>query len=185
MRLVVPVDPSGARGDRSESGARQSALDFAGTVQQRLLYLTDDAAAGLLMSWSDDVTPAELESDVEDLATLRQTLTAGGGDVWWSVTPIASHVDAYDDDRARVSVWVVQVVGSDVDPRLGGEAIAPTVDFRTTSIDLVWGNVDGWSVWNASSTPGPVPMMVATSTMSAPTEFMDALGDFALTREHS
>ena len=116
---------------------------------------------------------------------LTWTLMSGGGDVWWSVTPIASRVEAFDTDRARVSVWVVQVISSDVDPQLGGDAVAPTVDFRTTVIDLVWDADVGWSIWNTSSTAGPVPMMSTTSTMSAPTEFMDALGDFTLLKEHS
>jgi|GEM_PF-2255251 len=185
-RFTVPVDPSGSRSNRTEMGAQQSAIDFAGTVQQRLLYLTKAAAKDLLISWSDDSTSlADLDADIARIATLQSTLTAGGGNLWWSVTPIASHVEAFDTDRARVSVWVVQVVGSDVNPQLGGDAIAPTVDFRTTVVDLVWHSTAGWSIWNTSSTPGPVPMMSATSTMSAPTEFMDALGDFTLTKEHS
>lgn len=185
-RLTVPIDPSGSRGDRTEIGAQQSAIDFAGTVQQRLVYLTESAATELLTSWSGDSPDvSEIEADIDEVATLRSTLTSGGGDLWWSVTPIASHVEAFDIDRARVSVWVVQVVGSDVDPQLGGEAVAPTVDFNTTVVDLAWDVTAGWSIWNISSSPGPVPMMSATSTMSAPTEFMDALGDFTLTKEHS
>ena len=71
-RLDMPVDPSSSRFDRSEGGARQSALDFVGTVQQRLLYLTDDAARDLLDAWSTDSTdPAMLDANVEELAVLR------------------------------------------------------------------------------------------------------------------
>ena len=185
-RLSVPVDPSGSRGDRTETGARQSAIDFAGTVQQRLLYLTEGAATELLTSWSGaSVDLSDLDAEIGEVAALRSSLMSGGGDVWWSVTPIAAHVEAFDTDRARVSVWVVQVIGSDVDPQLGGDAVAPTVDFRTTVVDLVWDADAGWSIWNTSSTAGPVPMMSATSTMSAPTAFMDALGDFTLLKEHS
>lgn len=185
-RLTVPVDPSGSRGDRTEAGARQSAIDFAGTVQQRLLYLTEGAATELLTSWSSTSGDlSDLDTEIAEIATLRSTLASGGGSLWWSVTPIASHVEAFDPDRARISVWVVQVIGSDGDPQLGGDAIAPTADFRTTVIDLVWDATEGWSIWNTSSTPGPIPMMSATSTMSAPTEFMDALGDFTLLKEHS
>jgi len=185
-RLTVPIDPSGSRSDRTETGAQQSAIDFAGTVQQRLLYLTEGAASELLTSWSDaSADLSDLDAEIDEVATLRSTLMSGGGDLWWSVTPIASHLDAFDADRARVSVWVVQVIGSDVDPQLGGDAVAPTVDFRTTVVDLVWDATAGWSIWDTSSSPGPVPMMSATSTMSSPTEFMDALGDFTLTKEHS
>lgn len=186
QRLTVPNDPSGSRGDRTEEGAQQSAIDFAGTVQQRLLYLTEEAAKDLLTSWSSPSADlSDLDAEIDKVATLRSTLTSGGGDLWWSVTPIASHLKAFDADLARVSVWVVQVIGSDVDPQLGGDAVAPTVDFRMTVVDLVWDATAGWSVWDTSSSPGPVPMMSATSTMSAPTEFMDALGNFTLTKEHS
>ena len=185
-RMTMPVDPSGSRGDRSSDGARQAAVDFAGTAQQRLMYLTDDAARELLTSWfvkADD--RAALDHDIDELATLRSTLLAGGGEVWWSVTPIAWKVEAFDDDRARVAVWVSQVVGSNVDSTIGGEAVAPTVDFRTTTVDLMWDDSAGWSVWHVASAPGPIPMMAVTSTMSAPTEFMDVLGTFTLLKEHS
>ena len=185
-RLDMPVDPSGSRLDRSEAGARQSALDFAGTVQQRLLYLTDDAARSVLDDWSAaSFDPATLEANIADLAVLRSTLTASGGGIWWSVTPIASKVEAHDADRARVSVWVCQIVGSTVDPARGGDAIAPTVDFRTATIDMVWTAGSGWSIWATAATDGPVPMMAATSTMTSPIEFMDTLGSFTLVKEHS
>ena len=185
-RLDMPVDPSGSRLDRSEAGARQSALGFVGTVQQRLLYLTDDATRDVLDDWAaESLDPETLGANIEELSVLRSTLTAGGGGIWWSVSPIASKVEAYDPDRARVSVWVCQVVGSTVDPTRGGESIAPTVDFRTATIDMVWTTGSGWSIWATTATNGPVPMMAATSTMTSPMEFMEALGSFTLVKEHS
>jgi len=185
-RLDMPVDPFGSRLDRSEAGARQSALDFAGTVQQRLLYLTDDAARSVLDDWSAaSFDSATLETNIADLSALRSTLAASGGGIWWSVTPVASKVEAYDADRARVSVWVCQIVGSTVDPTRGGDAIAPTVDFRTATIDMVWTAGSGWSIWATAATDGPVPMMAATSTMTSPVEFIDTLGSFTLVKEHS
>lgn len=185
-RLDMPVDPSGSRLDRSEAAARQSALDFVATVQQRLLYLTDDAARDVLDDWSaESFDPVALDANIEELSALRSTLTAGGGGIWWSVSPIASKVEAYDPDRARVSVWVCQIVGSAVDPTRGGESIAPTVDFRTATIDLVWTTESGWSIWATTATNGPVPMMAATSTMTSPMEFMEVLGSFTLVKEHS
>ena len=186
IRLDVPTDPSGARIDRSEEGARQAAVDFAGTVQQRLLYLTDDSARDLIAAWSTDRSgPQQIDADIEELSALRSMLTSGGGAVWWSVSPVASKLDAYDVDRARVSVWVCQIVAATVDPALGGEAVAPTVEFRTTIVDLMWTDTAGWSVWNTTSTPGPVPMMSTTSTMTSPFEFLDTLGSFTLVKEHS
>jgi len=186
VRLDMPVDPSGSRFDRSEGGARQSALDFVGTVQQRLLYLTNDAARDVLDAWSTDSTdPAMLDANVEELSVLRSTLMSSGGGIWWSVSPIASKVAAYDTDRARVSIWVCQVVGSSVDPTRGGESIAPTVEFRTATIDMVWTTESGWSIWATASTAGPVPMMSTASTMTSPMEFMDTLGGFTLVKEHS
>ena len=185
-RLDVPTDPSGVRLDRSEQGAQQVAVDFAGTVQQRLLYLTDDSVRDLLAAWSADRSdPQQLDAAIAELSALRSMLTSGGGAVWWSVSPVASKLDAYDVDRARVSVWVAQVVAATVDPAVGGEAVAPTVEFRTTIIDLTWTDIEGWSVWNTTSTPGPVPMMSPPSTMTSPFEFMDTLGSFTLVKEHS
>ena len=145
-----------------------------------------DAARSVLDDWSAaSFDPATLEANIDDLSVLRSTLTASGGGIWWSVTPIASKVEAYDADRARVSVWVCQIVGSTVDPARGGDAIAPTVDFRTATIDMVWTAGSGWSIWATAATDGPVPMMAATSTMTSPIEFMDTLGSFTLVKEHS
>lgn len=184
-RLRLPVNPSGARDRRTREGVRQAGIDYASTVQQRLVYLDDQDGTAMLSAWrASGVESAALAADVESAAVLREALAAGGGAVWWSVSPIGAEVSTFSQDRSRVSVWVMQVVGSSVDPIEGGTAFVPTVDFQTVTIDFVWDTAGGWSVWEASGTAGPVPMLAPTAVQSAPSEFFAALAGHTLVQEH-
>ena len=184
-RLRLPVNPSGARDLRTREGVRQAGIDYASTVQQRLVYLDDQDGTAMLSAWrASGVESAAVAADVESASVLREALAAGGGSVWWSVSPIGAEVSTFSQDRARVSVWVMQVVGSSVDPIEGGTAFVPTVDFQTVTIDFVWDTAGGWSVWEATGTAGPVPMLAPTAVQSAPSEFFAALAGHTLVQEH-
>lgn len=184
-RLRLPVNPSGARDLPTREGVRQAGIDYASTVQQRLVYLDDQEGTAVLSAWrASGVESAAVAADVESASVLREALAAGGGAVWWSVSPIGAEVSTFSQDRARVSVWVMQVVGSSVDPLEGGTAFVPTVDFQTVTIDFVWEAAGGWSVWEATGAAGPVPMLAPTAVQSAPSEFFAALAGHTLIQEH-
>lgn len=184
-RLRLPLNPSGARDRRTEEGVRQAGIDFASTVQQRLVYLNNADGASVLRAWrADGLDDAAVAADIESVSVLRQSLEAGGGAVWWSVSPIGADVEVYTDDRARVSVWVMQVVGSSVDPIEGGTGFIPTVDFNTATIEFVWNATNGWTIFATTSTPGPVPMLAPSSVQSAPAVFFDSLEGHTLIQEH-
>jgi hypothetical protein len=184
-RLDFPMDPSGARRDRSEQGVRQVGLDYFGTVQQRFMYLAPSAGRELLDGWrARGVADAELERTVERFEALRSMLTAAGGDVWWVATPLAVRVEAFDPERARVSVWTATVTASGADPTTGGEVVVPIVDFRISTVELLWSVDAGWSVWEVSDVAGPVPMLAPQATQSAPAEFIARLDGFSLVKEH-
>lgn len=185
-RLDFPVDPSGARDVRSEDGVRQVGLDYLATVQQRFLYLTPAAGRDLLEVWrADGVAAAELDRTVQRFDNLRTVLTAAGGDVWWLVSPLAVRVDAYNLDRARVSVWTATITASSADPATGGDVVVPIVDYRISTVELLWSDgAGGWSVWSVSDAAGPVPMLAAGAVVSAPSEFLARLDGFALVKEH-
>lgn len=184
-RLEMPVDPSGSRQVRSEAGARQTAIDYLSTVKQRFLYLAPEPGRGLLEAWrAPGVTDRELTIGVEQFHRLRDALSAAGGEVWWVVSPLAVKVEAYDHDRARVAVWTATVLAAGAAPGVDATVPAPSVFFRTGAVDLVWVSGSGWSVWSASDSPGPVPMLAPEDPPSSPPEFLAALAGFGLVREH-
>ena len=184
-RLDFPADPSGARQDRSAQGVRQVGLDYLATVQQRFMYLTPTAGRDLLEVWqADGVATAELDRTVERFDNLRTALTAAGGEVWWLVSPLAVRVDAHNADRARVSVWTATVTASGANPATGGDVVVPIVDYRISTVELLWADGAGWSVWAVSDAAGPVPMLAGDAVQSAPSEFIARLNGFSLVKEH-
>jgi hypothetical protein len=184
-RLGVPLDPSGARRDRSKDGARQSAIDYLSTVKQRFMYLSRDAGLGLLEGWrAPGVPDSELLIGVEQFGRIRDALSAAGGQVWWVVSPLAVKVEAYEPDRARVAVWTATVMASGAAPGTDATVAVPSVNFRTGTVELVWTDEHGWSVWSASDAAGPVPMSAPGNPPSAPGEFLAALDGFGLVKEH-
>jgi hypothetical protein len=182
--VEIPVDPSGARSDRSEDGARQAALDYLVTVRQRLVYLTPEAGNDVLTAWAaPGVSAASISRDVDEAAALRGRLAEDGGQVWWVVSPLAIRVDAYSPERVRVAVWQTSVIASGADPDVSAEATQPMVRFQTDTVELVW-DVDRWAVWAVTSTDGPTPMLAPSLGIATPDAFLSTLDGFGLIRRH-
>ena len=127
---------------------------------------------------------SELTIGVEQFRQLREALSAAGGEVWWVVSPLAVKVEAFDDDRARVAVWTATVLASGAAPGVDATVAAPSVFYRTGIVELAWVEAIGWSVWSASDSPGPVPMLAPENPPSSPEEFLAALAGFGLIKEH-
>ena len=182
--VEIPVDPSGARSDRSTDGARQSAVDYLVTVRQRVVYLTSEAATDVLTAWAaPGVSAASISRDVDEAAALRGRLGEDGGQVWWVVAPLAIRLDAYSPERARVAVWQTSIIASGADPDVSSEATQPMVRFQTDTVELVW-NVDRWAVWAVVSTDGPTPMLAPSLVVATPDVFVSTLDGFGLIRRH-
>jgi hypothetical protein len=183
--VEVPLDPSGARGVQSEDGARQSAVDYVSTVRQRLVYLADDVGREVLTAWAaPGVSGTSIDSLLQQAAMLRSGLAADGGDVWWVVSPLASRVDAYSGERARVSVWLSSVIGAGADPAVSAESTQPMVRFQTDTVELVWSS-DRWTVWATTSVDGPTPMTAPSMVIASPEVFITRMDGFSLIRRHS
>lgn len=184
-RLEIPVDPSGSRQRRDEAGARQATIDYVSTVKQRVLYLGDDGARTVLESWAaSGVTEAEVDDTLERLSLLRDSLSASGGEVWWVVSPLAVKVEAFEADQARVSVWTATVLASGAPVGVDATVAAPQVAYHTSTVELVWSETAGWSVWSIVDVAGPVPLTATGQTPSSPNEFLTALSGFSLIKEH-
>jgi hypothetical protein len=179
-----PVDPSAARGDRSEAGARQVAVDYLATVRQRVVYLDATAGREVLAAWAAPGVASELiDHDVSEAAAIRSRLAADGGVVWWVVSPLAVRVDAYAPERARVAVWLATVVASGADAAVSTEATAPMVRFQVDTVELVWAG-GRWTVWSTTSVEGPAPMLAPSLIVATNDLFLSSLDGFGLIQSH-
>lgn len=182
--VEVPVDPSGARGRQNEDGARQSAIDYVSTVRQRLVYLTGEYGRQVLTDWaSPGVAATAIDSELAQAEMLRSGLSADGGDVWWLVSPLATRVDAYSGERARVSVWLSSVIGAGADPAVSSESTQPMVRYQTDTVELVWSS-ERWTVWSTTSVDGPTPMLAPSMVVATPEVFITSMDGFSLVRTH-
>ena len=173
-----PADP---RRDRSSGGARAAALAYTAGVQQEVVYLPDPEARRVLSGWmAPGVDGAELDRTAEGLETTRKALLGTRGQAWWVVSPLAAKNGPFTPERAQVSVWLVRVLAS------GGtsSAYVPTAGWLTATVDLVWADGPGWSVWSVATAPGPVPGATVAERPAPSAEFVAALDGFSLVKEH-
>lgn len=177
--VEVPIDPSGARTHATAEGARQSAIDFVSTVRQRLPYITESSARSVLEAWiAPGAAPTLVGSELAQAAGIRDVLGAGGGDMWWLVTPLAARIDALDGERARVSVWLAAIAASGTNTAVSTMGVQPMVRFQTDTVELVW--ADGaWRVWSITSIDGPTPMTAPSATIATVDIFVAHLDGFA------
>lgn len=186
---ATPAPPAAAsaatvaepRRDRTAEGARATALAYAAGVQQEVVYLPDPEARKVLAGWTaPGVDPVEVDRTATDLESTRKALLATSGQAWWVVSPLAAKAGPFTPDRAQVAVWLVRVLAS------GGATggYVPTSGWLTATVELVWADGPGWSVWSVSSVPGPVPGPTVTDRPATSAEFTSALEGFSLVKEH-
>ncbi len=119
-RSYVDGIPSGFA--HTEDGARAAAIAYVLTGQRLLeLVPTRVAAAVRSMAASGSADAQVTEAD-EQLRHLRETLADGTGPTRYLQAVIASRVDAFTPERARVSVWSVGVLFRRL-PRLWAAAL--------------------------------------------------------------
>jgi len=162
-------------------GARATALAYAAGVQQEVVYLTDPEVRRLMAGWmAPGVDPGELDRTAAGFEETRKALMAKGGQAWWVVSPLAAKVGPFTPERTQVAVWLVWVLSSGDDS--GG--YVPTSGWLTATVELVWADGPGWSVWSVDTTPGPVPGLKASERPATAAELVTALQGFSLVKEH-
>lgn len=146
MMAGVPVGYA-----RSEEGARAAAVGYVRTGQLML----DASPAGVRAATQAMSAQGAAEGQLRDLsgrlAVVGRNLEGATGPVIYRQGVLATRVDAYSPDRARVSVWHVGV--------LSAPGVAPPQSgWATSSFELVWEDGD-WKVWSESVVPGPAPVL--------------------------
>jgi len=104
------------------------------------------------------------------LAELDGVAARGHGHVTWVVSVLATRLDAYTSQRARVSIWRVGVLS------VAG-LTSPLAEWTTVAYELVWEQGD-WKVWSETQTPGPTPMGHPDARFSNPGQMEAALAGF-------
>ena len=155
---------------RTEKGARAAAIEYA-TASQDWLYLPDEDIDREVRAIATPEAEPTLRNDtVASLRTAREELSNSPGPVWWLVRPLASKVERFDGQAARVVVWVVMILSAP-------DVALPQADWIRVAVDLRW--VDGgWRVDAISDTPGPTPMVGTQDQPWQAQPFGDALDGF-------
>ena len=155
---------------QSEEGARAAAASYVLTGE-RLLELPPTRVASAIRqmaaSGSADAQAADAE---EQLRQLRDVLDDGTGPVRYVQAVLATRLEAYSAERARVSVWNVGVLS-----RIG--AAQPQAGWTTSTFELVWERGD-WRIWSETIAPGPAPDLNAGAAPATSAELEQALSGF-------
>jgi hypothetical protein len=155
---------------QTKDGARAAAVAYVLTGQTLMNLaptLVDDAVRSMSAAGSADTQVSTAE---DQLDRVRQVLAAGTGPTNYQQAVLATRVDAFTPDRARVSVWHVGVLS-----RAG--VAAPQAGWNTSVFDLVWEQSD-WKVWGETITPGPAPALNASATPATSDQLNAALNGY-------
>ena len=154
-------------------GARAAGVAYASEVEQKMLYLDVPSIERAQRQISATARVDQLVVERQrSVATWRESLKTGTGQLWWVVSPLAARVESITADRARVLVWVSFVVS-----RPG--ATAPRVWFGIQTVELVR-EADDWKIWSQSLDTGPTPQSAPGAKPSDATELGERLSGFSL-----
>jgi hypothetical protein len=164
------VDGIGVGFARDEDGAVAAAMTYA-TAPQAWLYQADEqvtsgANAIVVPADRDEIVP----DIVDDARVLRDEVSKSPGVVWFVVSPLATKVESYDDDRATVRVWVVRVLSAE-------QVAAPQAGWTTLTLGLAWDH-DDWRIRSVDEAEGPVPQVEAGQQPWAPEYLAEKLSGF-------
>ena len=155
---------------RTDDGARTAAIRYV-LAGQRLLEMEPtrvaDAVRSMAAAGSAD---AQVTEAGQQLGALRTTLASGTGATHYLQAALASRVDAFTTERARVSVWSVGVLS-----RTG--IARPQAGWSISTFELVWERGD-WRIWSEMITPGPAPALNASATAASAEQLDQALTGF-------
>jgi len=157
----------------TQDGARSAAISFTATLSQRLLYLDPADGEAAVTAAAAKASADTLAADAATaLAAAREPLGNGEGTTWWVVAPLATKIEAYDLDRARVSVWLVRVLSQP-------GVVVPQSSWVTDTVELVWERGD-WHLWADDSAAGPTPVLDGSDLPASAGELDSELSGFEL-----
>jgi hypothetical protein len=144
---------------RSEQGAVAAAANYTRALSSSLI-LDEARRRAAIDALAAPRARARLQKTFDQaVASLRAGFGVSGAaaeraQVLLRGTPVGWRVEAYDEDRATVAIWVTSVAGS-----LGGtDGPVPVREgWGTTTVKLRWAD-DDWKQVDSTTTDGPVPI---------------------------
>ena len=156
---------------QSADGARAAAVGYVLTGQVLIDLPTTAVSEAVRAMSSAGSADVQVTTTQQQLDQLRSVLAPGTGSTQYLQAAIATRVDAFAPDRARVSVWNVGVLS-----RMG--VAAPQAGWTTSVFDLVWERGD-WKTWSETITPGPAPALNAGTAPATSGDLQASLDGFA------
>lgn len=155
---------------RTQEGAVAAAASYVCTGQA-LLDMDPLAAEKAVRHMAADTTADnQVRQTLAKLRDARQALAPGSGPIDFRQAAVASRVEAWSPDRARVAVWNVGV--------LSREGVAPPqAAWAVSTFDLVWDR-DDWKVWSETIAPGPAPILDDSAPPATAQQLVSTLDGF-------
>jgi len=166
-RVEAPGVPIGFAHTRD--GALAAAVAYVQLGHVILSADTDSAATVLRRVSSQSAGSTFVDSELAAFTQLRDALARGSGPAQLRVGVIATRIDAFAPDRARVRLWRVAVLSRD-------GMTNPGEQWATVTYDLVWEDHD-WKIWSESIVPGPAPSPT-DAQLATPQELDTSLSGF-------
>jgi hypothetical protein len=155
---------------RDEPGAVAAATSYVRQGQHLFDLPSTDRIPALQAIASHDGANGYVAQASAALAELDGIEARGQGPLTWYVSVLATRVDAYNAQRARISIWRVGVLS------VTG-LVAPLAEWTTVDDELVWERGD-WKVWAETQTPGPTPAGHPDARASTPAQLKAALAGY-------
>ncbi len=162
---VPPADDGPTR-----RSARAFAVDLVRHGQTILDQTPTERAATLRSLAADEVADEFVAQQSGVFDELDAIARRGTGALTWHVSVLATRVEAFTRNRARVALWRVGILSIE-------GLVAPLAEWATITYELVWQH-QGWRVWSEDHREGPTPMGHPEETPSTPRELADVLRGF-------
>ncbi|HZD72611.1 MAG TPA: hypothetical protein VE776_01755 [Actinomycetota bacterium] len=159
--------------DHSEAGAVGAATNYTAALASSELMFDDARRGAAVETVAAPQARARLARDLENQAKLIAASFFGIQDadaalaqvvaskVVFQTIPVRYRLDAYDGDRARVSIWQTGVGGYQ------DSSLPPQEAWGMTTVQLQWIDKD-WKETGATVTDGPVPVADSNPPTPAP-----------------
>lgn len=154
----------------TKDGARAAGVAYLLTGHRLIELVPTRVAAAVRSMAANGSADAQVAEADEQLRRLRETLADGTGPTRYLQAVLASRVDAFTSERARVSVWSVGVLS-----RTG--VAQPQAGWSISTFELVWERSD-WRIWSETTTPGPAPELNASVVPASAAQLDQALLGF-------
>jgi len=150
----------------TEAGALAAARTMSNQINT-LFAMNDIDRAAAMRRYAAEARAEVLVARLDELAASFGKIAAIAPDPEVVSAVVRGAVDTYDDQRARVTLYLCQILVSDA-------MQVPMLTFLTGRYELVWED-DDWRVWSVLDTPGPTPLVSPDADPTDTANFRAAL----------